>query len=57
MPYPAHIKKDAELVLDIKTALTTMSFKGMRMAWRKVLTRDDSERIKYLIMKIYNFLG
>lgn len=57
MPYPAHIKKDAELVLDIKTALTTMSFKGMRTAWRKVLTRDDSERIKYLIMKIYNFLG
>lgn len=45
MPYSAHIKKDGELVLGIKITLT-MAFKGVRMAWRIVLTRDDSERIK-----------
>lgn len=56
MPSSAHIKKDAELVLGIKIT-STMAFKGVRVAWRKVLTRDDSERIKYLIMKICNFLG
>lgn len=44
MPYSARIKKDAELVLGIKITSTTISFNGVRMAWRRVLTRDDSER-------------
>lgn len=51
------MKKDAELVLDIKITLTTMPLKGVRVAGSKVLTRNDSERIQYLTMRIYNFLG
>lgn len=57
MLYSTDIKKDAELVLDIKITLTTIPLKGVRMAGSKVLNRNDSERIKYLTMRIYNFLG
>lgn len=56
MLYSAHIKKDAEFLHDIKITLTTMPLKGVRVAVSKVHTRDDSEIIKYLTMRIYNFL-
>lgn len=56
MLYSAHIKKDAEFLHDIKITLTTMPLKGVRVARSKAPTRDDSEIIKYLTMRIYSFL-
>jgi len=44
-------------VLDIKITLTTMPLIGVRVAGSKVLNRYDSERIKYLTVRTYSFLG